>query len=170
MSDSLRDRYNLDNRRRHGEVTEYPFIVNLFPSLYVNASGAFAEAPFQMSIPANDEKSVPFVLPRDAIFKCLYFKFDVTAPLDLDVEDWETAYVSARLTDILIYLAHNSGGDRVHFEYEQLGVFCGTNQGFAQVKVPYIHPKEGSLTMKFKNIYPVERRVTGWFYGMKVAS
>lgn len=168
MLDSLRDRYNLSNRRRHGDVQEYPFIINLFPDLYQDVNGKYVTAPYQLIIAASDTVTVPFILPRDSIYKTLYFRFDVTAPYESAATG--LVYVSSRLTDIAISLVHKSGGDRTHVALEQLNVFCGTNSGFAQVKVPYIHPKEGSLVMQFKNLFPVERRVSGWFYGTKVAS
>jgi hypothetical protein len=168
MMYDLHNRYNLENRRRHGEIQEYPFIINLFPDLYQDATGKYVPGPFQMVLLPNEEKTIPFIFPRDSIYKTMYFRFDVTAPIGNG--DIGFQYISARLTDISINLVHKSGGDRTAFPHEQLGVFEGTNNGFAQVRIPYIHPKEGSIQMAFKNLRNDERRVSGWFYGMKVAS
>ena len=159
MSTSLTDGYNILHNRLHGGVKEYPFLIGLFPDLYVDASGRFATAPFQLTLAAGAEAIVPFILPKDGIFRESIFRYDVT-----------DGNYSCMLSDIAISLVLISGGNRVMTALEQLGVFQGTNGGWAQVRVPYIHPKEGSVSFRFKNLYPGTRAISGWFAGYKVAA
>lgn len=159
MSSTLTEGYDILNGRQHGSVKEYPFLISLFPDLYVNAAGAFAASPFQLTLAAGTEVTVPFVLPKDGIFRESIFRYDVT-----------DGNYSCMLSDVSIALFLLSGGNRVVTELVPLGLFQGTNNGWGQVRVPYIHPKEGSVAFRFRNRYPGTRAISGWLAGYKVAA
>lgn len=151
--------YSLQHRVRHGGVTQYPFSVSLFPSLYRNSAGAFANPPFQITLASGGEAHVPLALPPDAVYNEALFRFDVT-----------DGNYSCLLTDISIRMVLLSGGGRIMMDTGPLAVFQGTNGGYAQVPIPYLHPKSGSVEFRFRNLYPGTRAVSGFLSGYKVES
>src|SRR5258708_39555905 len=96
---------------RHGDLKQSPYLVSIFPDRYKNAAGKYAIPPFQITLPAKGRVEVPLQFPPDALYRQLYFRFDVT---DLTTSEGPNTYYSVPLTDIKIFLAIRSDKNRPH--------------------------------------------------------
>jgi len=173
------DSVRIDKVHR-GKTKVQPFFYSLIndDEVFDDGNIGATDDPRYFRLLANETKTIPVQLQDDSIFRLHYLEYNVgdangnlgpnlgyTVPFPPVSSVPQTKYY---VQSVDVELFAESSGARQLIEFGAGRIQFGNQGGMKYVRHPFLLPRSGQLSLKFKNRLPFDVYIDGFLFGYKV--